>query len=360
VLTFSSASANAITISDVDAGSAIVEVAIAVNNGVLTLGNPAGLTFLTGDGTADANMLFRGTVASINTALNGMTYTPNHGFSGSSTLEIFTNDRGATGIGDFSDDNDSLNINVVEGGTLQFTSATYSANEDVTIATVLISRLGGSGGTTSVSFATANGTATGGFACAPGVDYVNISGTVTWTDGDTANKAFTIPICNDSVNEVDETINITINTVSGSGALGTPVNAVLTIVSDDVPVLLTEEGVQRAVALDSVVQTRDPFSLLNFFNFSNDHRRRISLFVWRLGLLPTDTAANLTVTAEDDQGHVYPLTVEFVGMLSNPPDVAQINVVLPDTVIGAPRDLWVRVQLRGPASNKASITIAAP
>jgi hypothetical protein len=249
---------------------------------------------------------------------------------------------------------------VVEGGTLQFTSASYSVNEDVTLATVLISRLGGSGGTTAASFATSSGTAVGGFACAPGVDYVNIAGTVTWSDGDFVTKAFTIPICNDSVNEFDETINIAITNVTGSGAPGTPINAVLTIVSDDAPVLLTEEGVQRAIALDSVVQTRDPFSLLNFFNFSNDHRRRISLFVWRLGLLPTDTAANLTVTAEDDQGHVYPLTVEFVGMLGNPSDVAQVNVVLPDSVVGAPRDLWVRVQLRGPASNKASIAIAAP
>jgi hypothetical protein len=244
VLTFSSANSNAITISDIDAGSAVVEVAISVNHGVLTLGSTAGLTFLTGDGTGDGEMLLRGTIANINAALNGMTYTPNKDFIGSSTLEIFTNDLGATGFGDFSDDNDKLNIQVV--------------------------------------------------------------------------------------------------------------------LSDNAPIVLTEEVSQRAVALDSVVQTRDPFSLLNLFNFSNDHRRRISLFVWRLGLLPTDTVASLTVTAEDDQGHVYPLTVEFVGMLSNPPDVAQINVVLPDSVADAPRDLWVRVQLHGPASNKASISIAAP
>jgi CSLREA domain-containing protein len=244
VLTFSAANSNSITISDIDAGSAVIEVAIGVNNGVLTLSNTAGLTFLTGDGTADADMLFRGTIANINTALNGMTYTPNHGFIGPATLEIFTNDRGATGIGDFSDDNDSLNINVLDDGVS--------------------------------------------------------------------------------------------------------------------PVLLTEEGTQRGIALDSVVQTRDPFSLLNFFNFSNDHRRRVSLFVWRLGLLPTDTAASLTVTAEDDQGRVYPLTVEFVGMLNTPPDVAQINAVLPDSVAGAPRDLWLSVKLHGPASNKASIAIASP
>lgn len=360
VLTFSAIKSNPIMVSDVDAGLAVVQVALSVNNGVLTLGNTAGLTFSVGDGTGDANMTFRGTIAAINSALNGTTYTPVQGFSGFSTLEITTDDLGASGAGAPFPDTDFLNIQVVEGGTLQFTSALYSANEDVIIAVVLLTRLGGSGGTTSVSFATANGTAVGGFACAPGVDYVNIAGTATWNDGDAANKLFTIPICNDSQNEVDETININLTTVTGSGVLGTPVNAVLTIVSDDAPVLLTEEAVQRAVALDSVVQSRDPFSLLNLANLSNDHRRRISLFAWRLGLLPTDTAANLTVIAEDDQGRVYPLTVEFVGMLNTPPDVAQINVILPDNVIGAPRDLWIRVQLRGPASNKASIAIASP
>lgn len=243
VLTFSSSNSNAITISDVDAGSAVVEVTLTVNNGVLTLGTPVGLVFVMGDGVADAKLQFRGPIATINTALNGLIYAPNQTFSGFSTLEITTDDLGATGAGTSLQDADSLNLNVVEDGG---------------------------------------------------------------------------------------------------------------------PVLLTEEGTQRAVALDSVVQTRDPFSLLNFFNFSNDHHRRISLFVWRLGLLPTDTAANITATAEDDQGHVYPLTVEFVGMLSDPPDVAQINVVLPDNVVGAPRDLLVRVQLRGPASNKASIAITAP
>jgi len=91
-----------------------------------------------------------------------------------------------------------------------------------------------------------------------------------------------------------------------------------------------------------------------------DHRRRVSLFVWRLGLLPGDTVANVTVTAEDGVGGVYPLTVEFVGAFTPVDGVIQIVVRLPDNVIGAPRDLFVRIQLRGPASNQAVIKIAAP
>ncbi len=52
------------------------------------------------------------------------------------------------------------------------------------------------------------------------------------------------------------------------------------------------------------------------------------------------------------------MTVEYVGLLAVPGDVAQVVVVLPNEVFGAPRNLWVKVQLRGPASNKAFIRIA--
>jgi hypothetical protein len=37
-----------------------------------------------------------------------------------------------------------------------------------------------------------------------------------------------------------------------------------------------------------------------------------------------------------------------------------VVVRLPDNVIGAPRDLFVKVTLRGPSSNEAFIKISAP
>jgi hypothetical protein len=54
------------------------------------------------------------------------------------------------------------------------------------------------------------------------------------------------------------------------------------------------------------------------------------------------------------------LPVEFIGALTGVQDVTQVVVRLPDNVAGAPRDLAVRVQLRGPASNSAIIKIAGP
>jgi hypothetical protein len=84
------------------------------------------------------------------------------------------------------------------------------------------------------------------------------------------------------------------------------------------------------------------------------------LFVWRLGVIPGDTIYDLIVRAEDDQGRVYPLVVEYGAMVTDLRGVMELVVRLPDDVVGAPRDLWVTVRLRGPASNRAFIKIAAP
>lgn len=131
-------------------------------------------------------------------------------------------------------------------------------------------------------------------------------------------------------------------------------------VVQDAPLLLTEENSERAVALDLAIQTRDPFTLTNPYNMSPDLRRRISLFVWRLGLLPGDAASNVIVMAEDSEGRVYNLPVEFIGPLPGVAETTQVVVRLPDSIVGAPRDLWVKVSVHGPASNRGLIAIAGP
>jgi hypothetical protein len=79
-----------------------------------------------------------------------------------------------------------------------------------------------------------------------------------------------------------------------------------------------------------------------------------------LGLLQTDTAGNVSALAEDDQNNPYPMTVESVTPLSGVPDVTQVVVRLPDNVFGLPRDLFVKITLRGPGTNKATIKISGP
>ncbi len=56
-------------------------------------------------------------------------------------------------------------------------------------------------------------------------------------------------------------------------------------------------------------------SLTSLFNMGNDQRRRVSLFVMRMGLLPGDPISVVSVLGRDDGGRSYDLPVEFVSSL---------------------------------------------
>ena len=359
-LVFSGANFNGIGLSDVDAGSDPVRVTLTATQGTLTLSSTAGLTFDSGDGVDDATMNFTGFIGTINFRLNGLTFKPNNGFAGIATLQVVVNDEGHNGAGGPKSATANISINVLSGGRFSFNTGNYGVNETGSTATITVLRAGGNAGTATVNYATSDGTATSGTSCTSGVDYLPASGTFTWNNGDSSVRTFTITICNDGSNEFDETINLTLSNAGGTGSLGTQPTSTLTIGNDDAPVLLTEALTQHAIALELVSQTRDPFSLTSPFNFGVDQRNRVSLFVWRLGLLPGDTVASVQVTARDDEGRIYDLPVEALNPLAGVADVTQVVVRLPDSVIAAPRDLQVKVTLRGPGSNEAFIKIAAP
>lgn len=225
-LTFSAANGNLISIADIDAGSNPVKVTLTASNGKITLSGTTGLSFTVGDGTSDTTMTFTGTIANINNALNGLVFDPNNGFSGLATLQIVTNDQGNTGSGGALTDTDTININVVQGGIIVFSSTTYTVNESAGTATITVNRTSASNGTTKVDYTTSNGTATAG------QDYTTASGQLTFLNGETT-KTFTVSITNDSLNEANETVNLTLSNVTGSGDLGSPSTAVLTITDDD-------------------------------------------------------------------------------------------------------------------------------
>ena len=357
---FSPSTSSVISVLDVDAGTDPIRITLTATQGTVTLTSTTGLTFVTGDGADDETMTFTATQDILVGRLSSVIFTPNNGFSGLANLQIVANDDGHNGSGGPKTTTRNISINVLSGGRLSFNTATYGVNESGTTATITVLRADGSAGSASVNYATSNGTATAGASCTNGVDYVPASGTFTWNSGDNTVRQFTITICNDGSNEDDETINLTLSNATGTGSLGTQPTATLTIGNDDAPVLLTEELTVHAIALDLVTQTRDPFSLLNTHNLTGDQARRLSLFVWRLGLLPSDTTASVHVTARDDEGRTYDLPVEALSPTAAVGDVTQIIVRLPDNVIGAPRDLRVKVILRGPGTNEAIISIAAP
>src|SRR5262249_27305070 len=111
-LVFSGGNSNLISTSDPDAGSSPVKATLSVTNGTLTLSGTSGLTFSGGARTADASMTFTGTIANINAALAGMSYSPTANFNGAATFTITTDDQGNTGTGGAKTDSDTVGITV--------------------------------------------------------------------------------------------------------------------------------------------------------------------------------------------------------------------------------------------------------
>ncbi|MEM9214706.1 MAG: putative Ig domain-containing protein [Cyanobacteria bacterium P01_F01_bin.150] len=101
-----------ISISDEDVVDGDLELALSVSNGTLNIGETVGLTFSSGDGTADAIVVFRGTLAAINVALASLSYRSNAAFDGQDILNISVNDLGNTGVGGSLTDGKSVPINV--------------------------------------------------------------------------------------------------------------------------------------------------------------------------------------------------------------------------------------------------------
>ncbi len=87
-------------ITDPDAGGGQLAVTLLAENGVLSLGSTAGITFLQGDGNADNRVSFTGSLFAINAALANLTYRSYPGFTNAfDRITISVNDGGNTGIG---------------------------------------------------------------------------------------------------------------------------------------------------------------------------------------------------------------------------------------------------------------------
>lgn len=124
------------------------------------------------------------------------------------------------------------------------------------------------------------------------------------------------------------------------------------------PKLLTEEGSERAIALDSVTWMR-LFPLVTTYNFSLDQRARIMLLATNVELSEGESSSAVAAQAEDAQHKIYPLTVEYIGKVPNFDWLTQIIVKPPDE-LRTGGDVWISISVRGAWSNKALINIKTP
>lgn len=124
-----------LSVADIDAGSDLVQVTLSIANGTLSLGDVSKLMFSTGDGTSDATMVFTGTIADINAALNGLTYLSNPNFVGIDTITLAINDQGRNGSGGALSDSESLEFSVTGTNDAPVITApgAQSVDEDTTL-----------------------------------------------------------------------------------------------------------------------------------------------------------------------------------------------------------------------------------
>src|SRR6266446_206717 len=125
----------------------------------------------------------------------------------------------------------------------------------------------------------------------------------------------------------------------------------------NVPVLFTDEGSGRALALDSVTFQRDPFPVRSSNNFSPDQTTRLMLLSANLDLQPGDDASIVTAQADDGKGHIFPLIVEWVGRLPNFDWITVVIAKLPDELLGANQAL-ISVTANNQSSNQVSVSIS--
>ena len=189
-LVFSTGKGNAITLTDASAGSGSDSLTLTASNGILTLASTTGLTFTTG-GNGTAAFTVTGTLSSLNAALNGLTYQPTAGYSGSDTLGISLSDPG-----DSLSDSDSIGLTVTAASAPAITAPTSGSlneNSSLTFSSTngnAISVADSSAGSTdSLTLAVTHGTltlaSTSGLtitAGANGSSTVTVTGTITNLD----------------------------------------------------------------------------------------------------------------------------------------------------------------------------------
>ncbi|MEO7675496.1 MAG: Calx-beta domain-containing protein, partial [Verrucomicrobiota bacterium] len=109
---------------------------------------------------------------------------------------------------------------------LEFSAPEFVISENATNVQVSVTRTGGSGGSVSVQYATADGTAT------KNLDYLPKSGRLDFQDGVTLTN-ITIGILDSSAVEPDETFNVRLFNPSIAAKLGTLTNATVRIIDND-------------------------------------------------------------------------------------------------------------------------------
>ena len=151
-------------------------------------------------------------------------------FEGDETVNLsLSNPRGGAGLGAPASAELTIADAVPEGlaGSLQFSESTYRVAEFGVVATITVTRVGGSFGTVTVDYASKDGTATAG------ADYVAVNGRLSFANGETS-RTFSVEIIEDiNAQEGNESLELVLSNPTGEASLGSPSTVSLIITEKD-------------------------------------------------------------------------------------------------------------------------------
>ncbi|MGH7357889.1 MAG: Calx-beta domain-containing protein, partial [Candidatus Rokuibacteriota bacterium] len=139
-------------------------------------------------------------------------------------------------------------------GTIQFSSATYSANENAGTVTITVTRSGGNASPTTVQYATSDGT---GHA---GEDYELATGTLTFdaTGPGATTQTFAVTILNNGLPDGNRTVNLTLDNQSSGATLGIKKTSILTIADEEIALQFSQASysVKESAGSATITVTR--------------------------------------------------------------------------------------------------------
>ena len=121
------------------------------------------------------------------------------------------------------------------------------------------------------------------------------------------------------------------------------------------PVLVSQAGSTRAVALEALTRVPEPFAPTAPVRFGDDARTRLVLFAMNLHLAPGEDASVLTADAETAARQTYALAVEHVGPVPGQEWMTSIVVRLNDQLAADAGDVLVRITYKGAQSNRVRV-----
>ena len=129
-------------------------------------------------------------------------------------------------------------------GSISFSNANFSVNENgTTVQAVELIRTDGSDGEVNVVLNLNDGSANS-------TDYTNSPITISFADGELS-KIVTIPIIDDGDDESNETINLSLASPTGGASLGNQNTAILTILDNDSPAIVTSPPVGETLVIEA-------------------------------------------------------------------------------------------------------------